>query len=235
MFHIRRRDIAVMMLIGVLIALDQSAYVVAIAYTGAAVATLIAICMAPVLVTLASVTLARERLSRRGILALVSALTGTALLIGFRPGTSVPHGTLTGVLFALLSAGGYAGVILCGRFIAGRYHPLQTTTIGFGTGTLVLLGIALATGFVAAYPPQGWLLLAYLGAVPTALAYGLFLHGMRSTPASVASIVVLLEPLTATLLAWALFGERLGPFGLLGACLLLGALVVLSRSERSKN
>jgi len=64
--------------------------------------------------------------------------------------------------------------------------------------------------------------------VPTALAYGLFLTGMRATPATVASIATLLEPLTATLLAWVLFGERLGPLGLAGTALLLTAMAVLA-------
>ncbi|MGZ3714825.1 MAG: EamA family transporter, partial [Ktedonobacterales bacterium] len=105
-------------------------------------------------------------------------------------------------------------------------------TIAFGTGALVLLPVALLSGFVVTYPAQGWLLLVYLGVVPSALGYALFLTGMRSTPATVATIVTLLEPLTATLLAWVFFGEWLTALGVFGALLLLGALVVLSLSQR---
>lgn len=43
----------------------------------------------------------------------------------------------------------------------------------------------------------------------------------------VASIVTMCEPLTAALLAWILFHEQLGPFGLLGAGCLLGAMSVI--------
>ena len=35
------------------------------------------------------------------------------------------------------------------------------------------------------------------------------------------------EPLTAALLAWILFGEELGPFGLLDAGFLLAAMAVI--------
>ncbi len=45
--------------------------------------------------------------------------------------------------------------------------------------------------------------------------------------ATVASIVTMCEPLTAALLAWVLFGEQLGPFGLLGAGCLLAAMAVI--------
>ena len=42
--------------------------------------------------------------------------------------------------------------------------------------------------------------------VPRALAYGLFFSGVRAVTAAVASIVTLLEPLTATALAAAVLG-----------------------------
>ncbi len=52
---------------------------------------------------------------------------------------------------------------------------------------------------------------------------------MRSTPRdTVAGIATLLEPLTATGLGVGLFGERLGPAGVLGALLLLTAITLLA-------
>jgi drug/metabolite transporter, DME family len=86
---------------------------------------------------------------------------------------------------------------------------------------------ALPTGLVVAYPARDWLILLYLGCIPTALAYGLFQVGMRSLSATVVSIVTLFEPLTAAFLAWILFGERLSPFGLLGALFLVGAMALI--------
>ena len=77
------------------------------------------------------------------------------------------------------------------------------------------------------YPAPAWGLLIWLGLVPTALGYVLFLSGMRSTPATAASIITLLEPLVSTLLAMWLFQERLGSYGMYGALLLLVALVIL--------
>ncbi|HSE92494.1 MAG TPA: EamA family transporter, partial [Methylomirabilota bacterium] len=71
--------------------------------------------------------------------------------------------------------------------------------------------------------------LLYLGAVTTAGAYALYAAGLRMVPASVAGVVTLLEPLTATLLAVLVFGERLGLTGAIGAALLLSAIALLSR------
>ena len=71
---------------------------------------------------------------------------------------------------------------------------------------------------------------------PTALAFVVFLAGMEHTTATVASIITLLEPLTATVLTWLLFDEQLGLLGLLGAALLLGAiwLLYLGETERAR-
>jgi len=84
---------------------------------------------------------------------------------------------------------------------------------------------------VLSYPPVGWLLILYLGLVPTALAYALYLRGLRSVPATVSAIITLLEPLGSTVLAVLLLGERLTALGLLGAALLLASMALLYRGQ----
>src|SRR3954464_11867206 len=233
MFRITPRDLGIMLLMGAFMAFYQVCYFAAIARVGVAIAVLVTLCTAPVMVALLSALLLRERLTGAIVLALACALAGTAMLIWVGPETAggARHDTLAGVLLALGSAFGYTMLTLCSRTLAGRYHPLQPITIGFAAGALLLLPFALATGFVISYPASGWALLLYLGLVPTALAYVLFLTGMRSVTATVASIATLIEPLTSTLLAWLLFGEQLGPLGIFGAALLLGAIGLLYRGE----
>jgi drug/metabolite transporter, DME family len=176
--------------------------------------------------------LLRERLSRAVLIALVCAVAGTGLLVGIDVnGAALTGDRLLGATLALGSALGYAVLTLVGRRLAGDYHPLVPTTYGFTAGALVLLPFALAGGLTISYPALGWGLLLWLGLGPTALGYVLFMRGMRTTPATVASIVTLLEPLVSTALAVLLFEEQLGAFGGLGAALLLGAIVALYRSR----
>jgi DME family drug/metabolite transporter len=70
-----------------------------------------------------------------------------------------------------------------------------------------------------------------MGCIPTALAYVLFQAGMHSTPATLTSILTLAEPLTAAILAWLIFRERLSLLGILGALLLLGTIFLLARGD----
>lgn len=229
LFAATRREWLTMGLMGAMLALYQAGFFAALARTGVAVATIITLCSAPILTALFSALLLRERPSRRLMLTLALALTGTLLLIGWQSSPSASGGsaTLEGTLLALSSATGYAVMTLAGRSIAHRSHPLQTTTVSFACGALVLLVIALPNGLSPALPTAGWLLLIYLGLVPSAIGYVIFVWAMRHTPATVATIVTLIEPLTATVLAWLIFNEQLSPSALAGAGLLAGAMLLL--------
>lgn len=229
LFQAPRRDLALMILIGAMTAGYQVCYFTAIEYIGVAVAALITLCTAPVMVAAISAGVMREWPTGRVALAMGCALAGTMMLIEIQP--EAQEEMVYGVLLALGSALGYAIITLSSRVLAGRYHPLQPIAIGFCFGAIVLFPFAFANGFVVHYSLAGWGLLLYLGLVPTALAYGLFLQGMRSTTATVASIVTLLEPLTSTVLAWLIFGERFSSLGLFGILFLFGAIALLYRGD----
>jgi len=232
MFDIGRRDLWIMLLTGLLLAVSHAAYFASIRYSGVTIATLLTICIAPLVVTFGSVMLKFESLTGRTVIALVCALTGSVMLVGFNPNDAAQSELVTGSIFALIAAVSYAGVILCGRFLAAGYHPLQVTAITFGAGTIVLLVINLVSGITAVHTPQGWLMIVYLGLVPTALAYWLLQSGLRSVSATTASIVSMLDPLVAAVLAWVLFGETLAAAGIGGAVLLLLSIFLLSVSPK---
>ncbi|MAS32909.1 MAG: EamA family transporter [Anaerolineaceae bacterium] len=231
MFNVQRRDLLLMLIAGGLLAISQAAYFAAIRYTGVTITTLLTICIAPVVVMGLSVLLRLEKMTGRLLASLGCALVGSVLLVGFSSADLTQDQLVTGTLFSLIAAGSYAGTIICGRFLAAHYHALQITTISFFGGTLLLAAINLASGIVAVHTVESWLLIVYLGLVPTAFAYWLFQAGLRSVSAVAASIVSMLEPLVATLLAWALFGETLAASGVIGAGLLILSITLLSRTS----
>jgi DME family drug/metabolite transporter len=227
LFRIKLDDLGVMLFMGGLQAIYQISYSSAVSYTGVTISTLVAICVAPVVVVLFSLLIAREYLKPIVLLALAAALSGTILLVIARGYPLKESLSLLGVLLALLAACCYAGFVLCARRFAKRYHSLQINTIVFTVGALALLGFALTGKVIITYSGWQWLLLFYLGSIPTALAYGLFQIGTRSLSATMVSIATLCEPLTAVLLAWILFHENLSALGLLGTILLCGAMLLI--------
>lgn len=227
MFAVARSDFVIMLLIGILSATYQVCYFSAVELTGVAMATVVTLCTAPVMVAVISLAVTRQRPSRYTVIALVGSLSGTALLVLFKEQTGPATTDAKGILLALSSALGYSLVTITSKKLANRYDPFQTLCISFSVGTAALLVLAQSHGLSLEYTTASWLLLVYLGTVPTALAYVLFIFGMRTTTATAASISTLLEPLVATLLAWVLFGERFGQMGVLGVALLIGGLLTL--------
>jgi DME family drug/metabolite transporter len=212
---------------GVAMGAYQVFYFWGVAKTSVAVGALVAICSAPLVMIVLGAVLLGERVTGRTAAALAAGVTGAALLtLGpHGPGT-LPPGFLAGVGLALGAGLAYAVYAVVVKDVGQRLLPLPIAAFTFGVAALVLAP-ALTTQRVAA-GPAAWALLAYLGLVPTALAYILYVVGMRTTPVGISGVLGLVEPLTATLIGVAFFGDRLGAPGLVGAGLLLGAVAALT-------
>ena len=211
-------------LVGAGLAAYQFAYFAAVATAGVSIATLVALGLAPLLIAVGAALLGHGRPDRATLVALVVALVGLVLLVGISAGADTGTTVVLGALLAVGSALGYAVVTLAG---AGVPAGIPVTLAGFVGGALLLTPIALATGLTFTGDPVALAVLLYLGAVPSALAYAMFFRGLRTVPGPVASIVTLLEPLTATALATAFLGERLAPAALAGGLLVLAAVAGL--------
>lgn len=222
-----RRDVPVVGIMGFAMAAYQVTEFAAIPRLGVTRTILLAICVAPIFIALFAALALRERPAARALPPMALTLVGTALLVGSGGTEATPISAL-GVALALGAAASYAAVAVASRAVAGRYPPAQTTAVAFTFGALLLLPLAVSSGRAAfALGGRGWLLVALLGLVPTALGYLLFLRGLRTVPAATAGVIGLLEPLAATILAALLFGERLAPLGIGGALLLLIGLALL--------
>ncbi len=131
-------------------------------------------------------------------------------------------------LFAAVGSGvSYALTTVVSRQAAQTVSPLVMTTTSTVIGAVTLLPAALISGAGFAVTGTSITQLLYLGAATTVLAYALFYAGLRSTPSSIASVLTLIEPLTATVLAVILLAEPLPPLTIVGGALLLGAIAVL--------
>ncbi|WP_298816398.1 DMT family transporter [Chloroflexus sp.] len=228
-FHIQPRHIATLALIGAAFAGYQVAYFAAIPYLGVAAAVLINICSAPIFTALLARAFLGERLRASAWLAIGGAVLGAAMLVGGAPQVQSTADLVIGALLALTAGFSYSLVVLGARLIAASYHPVVPVALSFTFGAVLLLPAALTTGLVVTYPPLGWLVLIYLSIVPTALAYALYVRGMRSVRATTAATITLLEPLGSALLAILLLGERFTVPGMIGAALLIASIVIIAR------
>ena len=203
--------------VGGLFALFQASYFAAVALSSVSVATMTTIGAAPVFVTLAAVR-------KPGRWTLVSVGGTVAGLVLLRWSPEEPAHLLGGLGFALLAAAGFATLTLLTA--KPVMDPLATTAFGCLIGGLLLTPVAGWTGMALPLHADVLAIVCYLGAVPTALAYAAYLRGLATAHPVLGALSAVLEPLTATILAAVLFGERLGVTAWCGAAVLVAALVI---------
>jgi DME family drug/metabolite transporter len=210
-------------------AVYQTAYYAAIQLTGLAIGTVVTLGAGPVLIAVGARVFLGERLGVRGGLTVAASVAGLVLLTW----QSSDGGSVAGVAVALLSATGYAGVTLLRRGTHGDGDAFDSVFGGFAVGALCVLPLAAGQGLVPATAGLGQTLglLAFLGIVPTALAYAAFFAGLTVVRATTASVVALVEPLAAAILAVTVLGERLTLGAAAGGAVLLAAVAVLARQE----
>ena len=222
-----------MVLTGVFLGAYQALYFIAVANAGVGVATMVSLGIAPIGLLIWESIRARRRPSRRALMVVTAAVVGLAL-ISAGPSGAAPRPWL-GLAAAIGSGLGYAVSALLSRSLADRADPLTLTAATSAIGAVALLPLAAVAGLTFGPSPGTITLLLYLGVITTAVAYGLFYAGLRGVAGSVATVLTLLEPLTAALLAAAVLGETLAPAALLGGTLILAAVVMLAIRPRQRH
>ena len=227
-----RRHALLVLGAGSCMAMYVLAWFLGIEKIGAAIPTLIALCLPPVLVTALAVLRGRETLDWRLAAVLAAALTGTALIVLKHGAADSPVSNadmLVGVAWSVGSAVLYAGFSL----VSGRLSQ------GLGAGpatTCLTLVAAVVMGLSAFYrplswpaevPPEAWLL--YLGVVTAALALLAYSWGAARLSPTALTVATLVEPLTAVLLAALLLNQQLAASQWAGVALLLAGIWGLSR------
>jgi drug/metabolite transporter, DME family len=229
----RRRAVLVGLLCGASTAASQLCYFAALGELGIAPATLVALGLGPLLVAVGEAALHGRRPTRRLVGVIAMSLLGMSLLVGGAGTTAPRDGHIAlGVLLAAGSAATYAAVVLAS---GAASHALGATRLNLVVVVGVaasLLPVVAVTGLQAPGDAQAAGLVLYLGLVASALAYGLYFHAARTLRSTVISVLALLEPLTASVLAWIAFDQALGAVSILGGALLLGAIVVLSTTRQ---
>ncbi|MEA2177494.1 MAG: drug/metabolite transporter, family [Solirubrobacteraceae bacterium] len=223
------RAVMVGLLCGASTAASQLCYFAALGELGIAPATLVALGLGPLLVALGEAAFLGRRPTRVLLVVIAMSVAGMGLLVGGAGTTAPQDGDIAlGVLLAAGSAATYAAVVLAS---GAASHALGAT----GLNLVVFVGVVLSlapvvavSGLTVPQDAEAIALTAYLGLVASALAYGLYFYAARTLRSTVISVLALLEPLTASVLAWIAFGQALNGVGILGGGLLLAAIVVLS-------
>jgi drug/metabolite transporter (DMT)-like permease len=214
---------------GLGVAGNFSFYFVSIGQGSVAVAVTLMYC-APVFVYLVSFAFGLESPTVLKWAAIAVALLGVVLLTriyDMGAGGITPMGVAAG----LLSGFSYAAFIFGFKYAAPHGSPQAILSIAFAVLAVVLIWPGDPAQVVAVLSTPDWPLFAALGVLGGGLSFFLYIIGLKHTTPTVASIVAMVEPVTASLFGVLALNETLAGLQILGMALILVTATALSTAS----
>ena len=216
-------------LAGLFFAGDLSIWHWSIKLTSVANATLL-VNFAPVFVTLGGWLIFRQKVRLIFLLGMGLALLGMTLIAGhsFQVGLHYFLGDTLSFTAALF----YAGYLLSVKSLRERF---STATLMAWSGLVTaaaLLPITLLSGeSLPIHSLQGWAILIGLALISQVAGQSLIAFALAHLQASFSSVALLVQPVTAALLAWLLLYESIGAWQIFGGILVLFGILVAKRGS----
>jgi drug/metabolite transporter (DMT)-like permease len=223
------RDFVLISMAGVYLAADVAVWHYSIQMTTVANSTLLAN-VAPVFVVLAGWILFGTRVTGTYMIGLAAAMTGVFILS--RASLSLSEEHFIGDLLGVLTAVFYAAYQMSVERLRKRFSTVTIMKYAIPASALIMLPVALASGDdLLPVTLAGWGFLIALAAGPQVFGQGLIAWALAHLPVAFASVSLLVQPVTAALVAWALFGEQIGAQQAVGGVIVLAGIMLARRGS----
>lgn len=229
LLQVRGRDVLMCTLSGICLALHFLTWFESLKWTGVAVSTVL-VSTEVIFTALGFALFLKGKIPPLGVVAIVMAFGGSAVLALAGGGQD---SVLYGNLLALAAAFFVALYTLIGRIQRGYLSTTIYTFLTYLACFLTLLIMALASGTpLVGYGAREWLIGLGLAVLCTLMGHSLFSWCLKFLSPAYVSAVKLCEPVFSGALAVPLFGEIPTPVQLLGAVIILGAVLLYTWAER---
>ena len=188
---------------------------------------------APAIVMILSYILFHEAFTVRKVIAIVMTFFGCMLVTGMLGQQQAI--TTTGLLYGLGAGLGYAFYSIFSRYALEKgYHSLTITCYTFIVTTVVSVFFTNVSkvSMVVFSSPLYVMLTVALGLICTVAPYLLYTLGLQEVDNSHAAIIASIEPVTATVLGFVVFGEDITVVKMMGMILVLGGMAVCNKKAQ---
>ncbi|MBQ4132203.1 MAG: EamA family transporter [Desulfovibrionaceae bacterium] len=206
----------------------QLTFFAAVSRTGVAVGTVVAIGTSPIAAGLLGAMFLREKPQKIWYPATAVAIIGLAFL---SLSDNIKADPL-GLILALVAGFSYGVYSVFSKSLAGKYSPVQVMTVLFAIGAILITPVFFICPIAWIASPPGILVSLHLGVVTTALAYTLYLSGLKLTPVSAGVTLGLFEPFAAACWGIFLLQEPVMLQHIIGIILLFSSTTLLALKTR---
>lgn len=177
----------------------------------------------PLLIAIGASIFLGEKLPRNLLAGALVALSGVGLIAWVT--SSSEHFDIVGVLWALVATVTYAIGVLTQKPALRRISSAQVTFLGACISIVPLLFFApSAIDAVQSAPVDAVFGIIWLGAIPTALGYGMWGYALTRMPASQLGVSTYLVPPMVVIESYLLLGEAAHPLALAGGAIALAGV-----------
>lgn len=220
-FNEIKKDIMLLAISGIAMGINWILLFEAYNYTTVSVATL-SYYFAPVIVTIVSPILFKEKLSIKQIICFVASTIGLVMLTGIGD-LSSGSTHLKGILFGLSAAVFYATVVLLNKYIKG-VSGINRTFLQFVASLIVLIPYVIFTsGFnLGTLNANSLMCLIIVGLVHTGVCYCMYFSSLKELKGQVVAILSYIDPLVAVVVSLVFLQESMNALQIIGGVLILG-------------
>ena len=198
---------------------------------GVAIGTVISIASAPFFTVIMERLIGNKRVISRWMVSFIFGVVGVILLtLGktqYLDINAQANNRILGVFLGLVAGLTYATYSWSARqMIENGVNSKSAMASMFGLSAILLLPSLLLTGGNLFLDAKHISVALYLAIAPMFFGYLLFGQALREIEASKATLITLLEPIVATILAIIIIGEIFSPIGWLGMSLMIVCLLL---------
>lgn len=182
---------------------------------------------APFFVVIISVPLFGSRLNGNKSIALVLAFLGCCMVSGLFDSSHRISGSA--LFFGLLTGFGYSLYTIFGELLLRQGCKTLTITFYVFLFAAICCLPFIRPAEITAITSSGALTLFLMAVINTVIPYLLYTAGLKKIEPTVAPIIATLEPVVATVIGFAVYGEKITLFGGIGIAVVLLSVVLLNR------
>ena len=220
-----RRDFIMLLISGAFLALHWWSIFESIRVSTVAIGT-ITFSTFPLFVTFIEPLVYHEKLKSKNVILAMIILIGVIITV---PEFSFDNNIFKGILIGMVSPIAYTILTMFNKGFSTKYTGTLISFYEQGVAALILLPFFLSADIHPTMKDIGLLLL--FGTITTAFAHTLFISCLKDVPARLAGVCSSMETPYAIFFAWLLIGEEPYLKEIIGAVLILGAVIFAQLTE----
>ncbi len=224
-----KSQLKIVLFSGVFLTIHFATWITSLKFTSVA-SSVVLVQSAPIFVAMGSFIFLKEKPSKLMLLGILIAFIGSIIISAHD--FSLDKNSLVGNLLAVAGAIGAGGYLLAGRKLRTEIDTFRYVTVVYSVAAILLILITLMIGnSLAGYTSKTYLLLFAIAMIPQVIGHTTVNWALKFFTATAVAVIILGEPIGASILALVILGETLSAVKIIGGLIILIGVIIAILAE----